>query len=351
MFTILMYLSSGLFLGWSLGANNAANFWGTAVGTRMVKFRTAAILCSILVIVGAVVSGAGASMTIGKLGAINSLGGAFTVALATAVISSIMTRAGIPISTSQAVIGGIIGWNIFTGSPTDYTILGKIAMTWITSPLLTAIIAFLMFYLVKVVLDNSKWHMLKIDAWTRFLLIVVGAFGSYSLGANNIGNVMGIFVSASPFSDINVMGIFDLSSIQQLFLLGGIAIAVGVITYSKRVMSTVSINIYKLSPVTALIVVFAVSITMFLFASVSFKTFLTSHGLPSFPLVPVSSSQAIVGAVIGVSLAKGGKNLQVRMLMKVALGWVVTPVATAILALVLLYITQNVFLMEVFSKG
>ena len=45
----LVYLSSGLFLGWSLGANDAANIFGTAVGTKMVKFRTAAIISSIFV--------------------------------------------------------------------------------------------------------------------------------------------------------------------------------------------------------------------------------------------------------------------------------------------------------------
>ena len=53
----LIFLLSGLFLGWSLGANDAANAYGTAVGTRMIRFRTAAIACSVFVIIGAVVSG------------------------------------------------------------------------------------------------------------------------------------------------------------------------------------------------------------------------------------------------------------------------------------------------------
>ncbi|MGB1791576.1 MAG: hypothetical protein ACPHFX_04835, partial [Paracoccaceae bacterium] len=44
---VLLFLSSGLFLGWALGANDAANVFGTAVGTRMVNFRTAAIICSV----------------------------------------------------------------------------------------------------------------------------------------------------------------------------------------------------------------------------------------------------------------------------------------------------------------
>ena len=51
---VLIFLSSGLFLGWSLGANDAANVFGTAVGTRRVKFSTAAFVCSGFIILGAV---------------------------------------------------------------------------------------------------------------------------------------------------------------------------------------------------------------------------------------------------------------------------------------------------------
>ena len=64
--------SVDLFLGWALGANDAANVFGTAVGSRMVRFSTAAIICSVFVLLGAVMSGAGASETLGKLGAINA---------------------------------------------------------------------------------------------------------------------------------------------------------------------------------------------------------------------------------------------------------------------------------------
>ena len=67
MLTTLFFLSSGIFLGWSLGANDAANVWGTAVGTRMVKFSKAALICSIFIVIGAVYSCAGTSHTLGKL--------------------------------------------------------------------------------------------------------------------------------------------------------------------------------------------------------------------------------------------------------------------------------------------
>ena len=80
-----IFLTSGLFLGWSLGANDAANVFGTAVGTRMISFKKAAVFCGIFVILGAVISGAGAAKTLGELGAVNAIAGAFVVALAAAV--------------------------------------------------------------------------------------------------------------------------------------------------------------------------------------------------------------------------------------------------------------------------
>jgi hypothetical protein len=66
------FITSGLFLGWSLGANHAVNVFGTAVVSKMVKFRTAAIIAGIFVILGSVISGSGTTKTIGELGPISS---------------------------------------------------------------------------------------------------------------------------------------------------------------------------------------------------------------------------------------------------------------------------------------
>ena len=349
MLTIIFYLSSGIFLGWSLGANDAANIFGTAVGTKMIKFKTAASICSVFIIIGAVVSGAGASHTLGELGAVNQLAGAFVVALAAAVTVMWMTKAGLPVSTSQAIVGAIIGWNFFSHTATSMSSLTKIVGTWVFSPILSALFAFLLFHIIKRIVERSKIHLMRLDLYTRIGLLIVGAFGSYSLGANNIGNVMGVFISSSPFKDITIEGLFHLSSVQQLFLLGGIAIAIGVFTYSKKVMMTVGSGIFKLSPVTAFIVVLASSLTLFLFASQGLYNFLTTHNLPAFPLVPVSSSQAVVGSVMGISLAKGGRNINFKKLRQISMGWLVTPVASAILAYVALFFMQNVFMQNVFK--
>ena len=348
MFTVFIFLSSGLFLGWSLGANDAANVFGTAVGTQMIKFRTAAIIGSIFVILGAVISGAGASHTLGKLGAINALPGAFIVAFSAALTVFWMTRLKLPVSTSQAVVGAIIGWNFFAGKPTDMNSLIKIVSTWVICPVLSALFAIVFYFIMKFLMRKLRIHMIRMDSYTRIALIIVGAFGAYSLGANNIANVMGVFIPVSPFPGVRIMDIFQLSGVQVLFLIGGIAISIGFITYSKKVMMTVGNSIFKLSPVTAFIVVLSSSLVLFLFASQGLQGWLTGHNLPSLPLVPVSSSQAVVGAVLGIGFAKSGRNIQFGTIGRIGLGWISTPIASAILAFVLLFVMQNLFLQIVY---
>ena len=167
-----IFLSSGLFLGWSLGANDAANIFGTAVTSRMLRFRTAAILCAVFVVIGAVISGAGASHGLGKLGAVNALAGSFTVALSAAVTVFTMTKWGLPVSTTQAVVGGIIGWNVFSDSPTDLASLSQIAGTWVASPILGALLAGLITLGLNALINTTKPHLLWQDHWTRIGLVL-----------------------------------------------------------------------------------------------------------------------------------------------------------------------------------
>lgn len=344
--TILIFLSSGLFLGWSLGANDAANVFGTAVGSRMVRFITAAIICSICLTLGAVIGGAGAAHGLGKLGQIATIAGAFTVALSAAATVMWMTRAGLPVSTSQAIVGAIIGWNLFADLSTDKAVLSKIAITWVACPVLGAIFAMMLYQFLKGMIYLFKPHLLRQDQLTRYGLILAGALGSYSLGANNIGNVMGVFVPSSPFTELTFANGWVLTSTQQLFLLGALAISVGVFTYSKKVMLTVGDSLMPLTPVAALVVVVSHSLVLFVFSSVWLSDSFANLGLFRIPLIPVSSSQAVIGAVIGIALLKGSKGVrQVRwgVLLNIAGGWIMTPLAATLMCYLMLFIMQNVF--------
>ncbi len=344
----LVFLSSGLLLGWSLGSNDAANIFGTAVGSRMISFKRAAWIASIFVILGAVFQGRGASDTLSSLGEVDALGGAFTVALFAGFTVFLMTRSRLPVSTSQAIVGAIIGWTMFTGHDTDFEVLTKIVGTWVSGPVLGMFFSAILYILLRRTLRRTKIHVIKQDTYIRIALIMAGAFGAYSLGANNIANVMGVFVPSAPDILLN-FGFFTIDGVQVLFLLGGLAIAVGIFTYSERVMQTIGRGILALTPEAALVVVLAQALVLFLFSSINFSNFLVSIGLPPMPLVPVSSTQVVIGAVLGIGLIKGAREIQLKTLGGVALGWIITPVTAGIFTYFALFFVQNVFGMTVTS--
>ncbi len=346
---ILFFLTSGLFLGWSLGANDASNIFGSAVCSRIVTFRKAAVIASVFVILGAVIQGGGTSQTLGKLGSVNALGGSFTLALVSAVTVYIMTKFALPVSTTQAIVGAIIGWNFFTGNQTDGKTLTQIVLTWISGPVIGAAFAILLFMVLRRFKRSAQIHLIRFESYIRNGLIVVGAFGAYSLGANNIANVMGVFVPAFNLQEIDI-GLFSLSSSQQLFLLGGLAIAFGIITYSKRVMETVGSSIIELSSEAALVVVLAQALVLFIFSSSGLSSILTSIGLPPIPMVPISSSQVIIGCVIGIGLYKGARNINFKILGEIAGGWLATPVLSGLLTFFSLFFMKNIFSLNVGYK-
>ncbi len=347
---ILFFLTSGLFLGWSLGANDASNIFGSAIGSRMITFRRAAIIASVFVIVGAVLQGSGTSDTLGKLGSVNAVGGSFTVALSAAVTIFMMTRFSMPVSTTQAIVGAIIGWNFFTGNQTDSKTLIQIVATWITGPFLGAIFTILLYILLKKFKRSVQVHLVIFESYIKKGLIVVGAFGAYSLGANNIANVMGVFLPAFNLHHLD-LGIITLNSSQQLFLLGGIAIAIGIITYSRKVMETIGSGIIELSSEAALVVVLAQALVLFIFSSTGLSNLFVMIGLPPIPMVPVSSSQVVIGGLLGMGLYKGAGNINFRILGEIGIGWIATPVASGLLTFLSLFFIKNIFNINVGSKG
>ncbi len=343
----LFFLSSGLFLGWSLGANDAANIFGTAVGSRMIKFRTAAIIASIFVLFGAVLQGSGTTKTLSQLGSVDAIGGAFTVALCSAIVVLIMTKNKLPVSTGQAIVGAIIGWCYFTSSQVDYTVLGKIIGSWVFGPVLGAIFSALLYLLVRRLIRSSNLHMLKFETIIRFSLIIVGAFGAYSLGANNIANVMGVFVNSI---DLNInLGSLTFNSTDILFFVGGLAISLGIFTYSKRVMETIGGDILAITPEGAAVVVLSQALVLFVFSSSTLSHFVQNIGLPAIPLVPVSSTQVVVGSVLGIGLVKGMQEVKLNVIGNIMLGWVLTPILSGAFTFFSLFFVKNIFNIKVTS--
>lgn len=341
--SVWFFILSALFLGWSSGANNASNIFGTAVVSKMLKFRTAAVISGIFVILGSVISGGGTTKTLNDLGSVNALAGSFAVAAGAGISIILMIRSKLLVSSAQVIVGAIIGWNLFTDSPTDYFSLYKILLSWITSPIIAAVFGFLLFKLMKATVLKWKIHLLEFDTYTRFGLILAGALASYSFGANNIANVMGMFVSSVQLPNLPIAHIFVLNGEQQLFLLGGISIAVGIFTYGNQVINTVSEDFNRISPITGFVAVSAEILVLFLFTSQKLEQFFIRSNLPPVPLVPLSTTQAFIGAIIGTGIAKDPHSVNFKVLGKIASGWVIAPAVAGLITFVSLFFVQNVF--------
>ncbi|MDD4519488.1 MAG: inorganic phosphate transporter [Alphaproteobacteria bacterium] len=344
--SVLFYLSSGLFLGWALGANQLGNIFGTALGTHMVSFKKAAFLTSLCLILGAFFSASGTAETMAGLGQVKGLAGAFTIAFSAAVALFMMTKAGIPVSSTQAIVGSFLGWNLYNQFSLPTLVMSKIFIAWILSPFLAGMMAFLLMKALRFYLYKRPIPILYVDAYLRLGLLIVGMFAAYAVGANNIPNVMGPFLFANPFQKFVLFG-YEISPLQQLFFLGASAMAVGVYTFSKRVVQTIGGDLLKMTSLDAFVIVASQGIVLFLFSSVSLQQFLLKMNLPTFPLVPVSNSEAIIGAIIGVSLSKGTKGLKYKEVLRIMRGWIISPFVAMILCFVALFFMANVFQLSV----
>ena len=298
---------SGIFLGWTLGSNDSANIFGTGVAAKIVKYRTAIILISIFVILGAVVEGEKCFATVGKL--INlTPESAFWAALAAGITMFILTYLALPCSTSQAIIGAVLGAGMVSGIP-DFSRLYKIVACWILAPISAVILSYILYHLIGFFFERYITSPQKRSFFIFWGLIFAGCFGAYALGSNNVANVTGVYVGSGLLTPF------------EATLIGGLSIASGVLTYSRKVMTTVGKKITYLDEYSAFIAELSEAVTVEIFTQVG---------------VPVSTSQAIVGGVVGVALVKGARTVNRRTLIEIGTGWISTPISAGIISYCLL---------------
>lgn len=332
MWNSIQYLG-GAFLGWSLGANDSANVFGTAVTSRMVPYKLAIILTAVFVILGALLQGEKGIRTLSedltdkqniscqklseteiRIAKTEFIRNAMIASFSAALTVTIMTALKIPVSTSQAVVGAIIGVGIMN-SNVNITGLGKVISCWIGTPIGGMIFTILFYHFFKTILNKWNPPIFIYDPLISLLLIVCGCYGAYALGANNVANVSAVFVGKGH----------GMLTVRQAALFGSIAIAIGALTYSKPVMMTVGKGIIKLDSFSAFICVLSHAVTVHIYAIVG---------------VPVSTSQAIVGAILGIGFIKGIHTINYKNLIWVGSGWLATPFVAAGFAMLGYFITH-----------
>lgn len=329
----VVLILAGFYVGWNIGANDAANCIGTTVGAQIISYRKAVLIMAFFVILGGVLQGHHVMKTVGK-GIVISQSDVFEEhhgekagpefweyfpdnrlpdkAILVALLSAgffvtLATFSSIPVSTSQAIVGGVAGVGIgIVGMNAAYfklAVLLKIFSAWVVSPILTMILAFILYSLLGLLLKRARSIV-----WSKVMAIAVvssAAYVSYSLGANDVGNAIGPLLSKYPDKGI------------WLAVLGGIAMAVGAMTFGARVTDTVGKSITPLDYGGALSAQMAAAFGVHLFSMAG---------------IPVSTSQAVVGGVIGVGLTKGMKAVSTGKISTIFLGWVITPTCAAVFA-------------------
>ena len=243
------------------------------------------------------------------------VGSAFIATLAAAITINILTVLALPVSTSQAIVGSILAIG-FTSGTLNNTVLLKITLSWVLSPIGAGIISYFLYRLLGWFIEA---RVRNVRIWSLIMKIgfyMAGIYGSYTLGANNVANTTGIFVKAGMVEPGTAL------------LVGGGAIALGVLTYSKGVMSTVGKRITRMSDLAALTAVLAMDITVHIFTWIG---------------VPVSTSQAIVGAVAGVGLVKSSKSINIRVIGKIGIGWLSTIAMSLLFTIAMLKLSKILF--------
>ncbi|MCK4244597.1 MAG: anion permease [Candidatus Omnitrophica bacterium] len=286
----------GAYLGWGLGSNDAANIFGPPVTSGLINYRRAVVLASIFILLGAILEGRKCFPTVSGV-TVLTLKSAFIATLAAGIIVNLMSWLGFPVSTSQAIIGSIVGIGLLNRMSIDLHKLTEIIICWLLTPLGAVFISYLLFIFLRYFYQRKIENLGLFNSVAKVSCVLISCYAAYNLGANNVANTTGTFVAAGL-----------LSPFLATFI-GGTSISLGVLTYSKNVIFTVGKKIAPLDPFSGLIALLSTAVTLHLFTQLG---------------VPVSSSQAMVGAVAGVGLARGARTVNKITLFLIFISWILT---------------------------
>ena len=393
----------GFYMAWNIGANDVANSMASAVGAKAITIRQAVFIAGVLNVLGAVFIGSHVTNTIRK-GIVSTdimadpqvaLIGALAALLAAALWVSFATWKSLPVSTTHSIVGAMIGFGIMAGgfAVINWSKLAAVVLSWVISPVFSLIIAFVMFkIIVKAILAAKRsfdralklspafiglavfiivlsflfktplGKKLAIDSWTALLVafifaILLGYAGMVLLrrfipmnvsrdaeevfrkiqigtscyvalaqGANDVANAIGPL--AGIYFLVNTGSVGSQVPVPAFLLLfGGVGIACGISMAGYRVMDTIGTKITSLTNTRGFSVDFAAASTVLL---------ASKFGLP------VSTTHAAVGGVLGVGLAGGIEAVNFRIVFQIMIYWILTVPAAAATSMIIFKILQQI---------
>jgi inorganic phosphate transporter, PiT family len=412
--TILIVLACifGLFMAWGIGANDVANAMATSVGSRALTIRQAVIVAAIFEFAGAWLAGGEVTQTI-RSGMVDAkllenspdllVYGMMAALLAAGTWLMIASHFGWPVSTTHSIVGAIVGFAVvgIGYEVVHWGKVGKIAMSWIVSPVLAGTIAFALFRSVQILildterpLENAKRYVpyyiflaatitalvtllkglthlgleftavqsyaiagviglavagLGIVAIRRLsfeptvergfqftnvekvfgvLMLVTACAMAFAHGSNDVANAVGPL--AAVVGIVNSGGVVGTQTAVPVWilLLGAVGIVVGLVTYGHRVIATVGNNITQLTPSRGFAATLAAAFTVVMASGTG---------------LPISTTHTLVGAVLGVGLARGIAAINLRIVRTIFMSWIITLPAGGLLAILFFWVLRAIF--------
>ncbi|MEN9344170.1 MAG: hypothetical protein RLZZ453_957 [Chlamydiota bacterium] len=196
----ILVLAIGFYMAWNIGANDVSNAMGTSVGSGALTLRKAVIIAAVLEFSGAFFMGNNVSETMQR-GLIDTslftdqplvlILGMTAALFGTSMWLQIASFFGWPVSTTHAIVGAILGFGVLIGGSDaiQWHEVRSIAISWVVSPLLSAIVSYSLFTVLQ---KNILYAMNPIDAakkWSPlFAAIAAGTF-TISLLYNGLHNL------------------------------------------------------------------------------------------------------------------------------------------------------------------
>lgn len=318
-YIIILFVIISIIISFGIGANDET--MATLYGSKTLKMKELLILATILSILGAVLLGSAVSKTIGKDLFLFEIDHSMvlTVLISTAIWLILSSAFGLPISTTHATIGAIIGVGLLLGGPigVNWPTILELGMWWLLSPIIGYIVTYYAYKLIHKTITpklNGFKSYEKSEKFFSYMLLAVICWTAFSRAGNDCSNAVGIVIGVGIAVDLNI-----------LLIITGFSLASGLVILGRGVIKSVG-TITELHPSTAFAAQIPIAVILF------FGTILG---------IPLSGSHMLVASLVG--LAKARRAPTRKGMWKIVSVWLLTFPIAAILSIVL-YFPINYFI-------
>ena len=310
-----------------IGANDASNVFGSAVGSKMVKFRSAIIFFIIFIILGAVINAENPSKIYGDLVLdYPELKKIFLIILPVVLVTIISLKIKIPSSISQSIIFSLIGFSLAEKLNINYDLFKKLIYFWIATPILAFLFSIIFCWILFNLVRIFKLNIFQIDYQIRIFLVIFGCIAAFALGAHLTAAIVGIY---APFLNLNIELLnFNLVlDDNKLYFFGSLLIGVGAFIFSQKIVKSIGSQISNIKPIPALAILLTQIIILFSFSSSfiidSFNLFLPFELFA----MPLSASHITFASIIGVASFNKFREVKPQYTKKIILSWIIIPIS------------------------